>query len=430
MKSRFNFKTMFFGLVAVAMASPIAAQNMDFQPDLQFYRQPGFQGLNVFETSKEDNVPFDGLKVRVGGDFALQFQGIGHSNENPGIGDSLSDLSSNFNLPTANLNIDVQLADGMRMHLRTYLSSRHHNEAWVKGGYIQIDKLDWISEGFGESVMKMLTIKIGMNDINYGDAHYRRTDNAMAIYNPFVGNYLMDSFTTEAFGEVVIQKNGIIGVVGITNSKLNQNVKNPNEDIVPTFYGKLGYDSQVNEDLRVRITGSVLYSGGYGNGGYLYSGDRGGSRYYHVMETDAQDNFRSGRYSPGFKKFTSFQINPFVKWKSLEFFGVFEVASGDKSEAATGGSVTQLGAEALYRFGSKEQFYVGGRYNSVSGKETEDGADLGISRIQGGFGWFMTHNVLTKLEYVTQDYSGAAYDGTQFQGGNFNGIVLEAVIGF
>jgi hypothetical protein len=252
----------------------------------------------------------------------------------------------------------------------------------------------------------------------------------MAIYNPFVGNYLMDAFTTEAFGEVTFQKSGWLGVVGITNSKLNQSVKNNSDDLTPTFYGKVGYDKQMNEDLRVRLTGSVLYSGGLGNGGYLYGGDRAGSRYYHVMETDAACYDFSGRYNPRFKKFTSFQINPFVKWKCFEFFGVFEVASGDKTETVTGGSVTQLGTELIYRFGSKDQLYVGGRYNSVSGKESEAGEDLSISRIQGGFGWFMTDNVLAKVEYVTQDYSGDHWNNTVFQDGNFNGIVLEAVIGF
>ena len=42
-------------------------------------------------------------------------------------------------------------------------------------------------------------------EINYGDAHFRRSDNGNAIYNPFVGNYIMDAFTTEIGGEVVPQ---------------------------------------------------------------------------------------------------------------------------------------------------------------------------------------------------------------------------------
>ena len=190
-------------VIAMMFTAGLMAQ----QPSLQYFRANDRSVLNVFETSKDNDVPFNGLQVRIGGDFAFQFQGLSQSND--GVGDSLLELSNNFNLPTANLNFDVQLADGMRMHLRTYLSSRHHSEAWVKGGYVQIDKLDFISEGFLSSLMEIATLRFGMDEINYGDTHFRRSDNARAIFNPFVGNYIMDAFTTEPFGEITIQKNNI-----------------------------------------------------------------------------------------------------------------------------------------------------------------------------------------------------------------------------
>ena len=91
------------------------------------------------------------------------------------------------------MDLDVALAKGVRMHLRTYLSSRHHPEPYVKGGYFQIDNLDFIKEGLASDLMKNVTIMFGHMEINYGDAHFRRSDNAQALYNPFVGNYLMDS---------------------------------------------------------------------------------------------------------------------------------------------------------------------------------------------------------------------------------------------
>jgi len=173
---------------------------LQIRPDLQYFRTNDQNGLNVFETSKEDTVAYPGFQVRVGGDFAMQFQGISKSNNFPN--DSammLANLGTDFNLPTANLNLDVQLVDGVRMHLRTYLSSRHHSEAWVKGGHIQIDKLDFIKKGFLEGLMKVTTLRVGLDEFNYGDAHFRRSDNARAIFNPFAGNYIMDSFSTEAW---------------------------------------------------------------------------------------------------------------------------------------------------------------------------------------------------------------------------------------
>ena len=403
------------------------------QTSIQYYRPDGQPGLNVFETSKTDTAVYDGMKVKIGGDFALQFQSINHSND----ADNLSELGSNLNLPTANLNLDVQLEDGLRMHLRTYLSARHHEESWVKGGYLQIDKLDFINEGFMSGFMDIATIRVGMDEFNYGDAHFRRTDNARATNNPFVGNYIMDAFSTEAFFELNLQKNGLIGVLGVTNGKLNQNVTvNDNSDNKVSFFGKLGYDNQINDDLRLRITGSWYINKGTTTGTWLYGGDRGGSRYYNVMhyETDPGTGFGArntdftGRYNPRFTELTAIQINPFVKYKGLEFFGIYEIAGGS---AEGEGSATQIAGELLYRLGQNEQFYLGSRFNSVKGNPVDGAPDQEIKRINIGGGWFMTKNVITKLEYVNQSYSGDGFTGNdQFQGGEFKGFVIEAAISF
>ncbi len=395
---------------------------------MQYLRPSGFDGLNQFEPSKDEGQAFDGVKIRVGGDFSLQFQSISHSTEN---GDTLAELGSNFNLPTANLNIDAQLADGVRMNLVTYLSSRHHPEAWVKGGYVQIDKLDFIREGLLSNMMEFVTIKTGLDEINYGDAHFRRSDNARTFYNPFVGNYIMDAFTTEAFGEVYYQGNGMLVMLGLSNGTINQSVVKGTKEPKPSLYAKAGYDKEVSDELRVRLTGSVLNSPSYDNGQYLYSGDRAGARYYSVMRLhDASDNFRSGRFSPGFWKFTAMQINPFVKWKRAEFFGVYELVSGDQSETVTDGKYSQIGAELIYRLGNDENIYFGGRFNQVSGKDADGMETKTIQRINIGGGWMLTRQILLKTEYVIQTYSGDGWLGSVYQGGEFKGVVAEATISF
>ena len=164
--------------------------------------------------------------------------------------------------------------------------------------------------------MSHLRIKIGHMENNYGDAHFRRTDNAMALYNPFVGNYLMDSFTTEVGAEVYYFNKGWMGMLSLTNGKLNQAVTNP-ETTSPSFIAKLGYDNALTEDLRVRLTGSVYKTNQTGSA-YLYSGDRSGSRYYNVMiaEDGSGDGFRAGRINPYLSnELTSVMINPFFKYK-------------------------------------------------------------------------------------------------------------------
>ena len=414
-------------IIAILFAGIIAQAQ---QPILNNYRINDKDGLNVFETQKSDSVPFEGLKARIGGDFTMQFQSLNNQNR----ANDLVELGTNFNLPTANLNIDVQMYDGILLHLRTYLSSRNHEEAWVKGGHMTLDKLDFIKPGFLSGFMEYATITIGMDEFNYGDAHFRRSDNARAIFNPFVGNYIMDAFSTEAFGSVTIQKNGFIGVVGLTNGKLNPNViVNDNSDNKASFFGKLGYDNQMNDDLRVRLTGSWYINKGTTTGSYLYGGDRAGSRYYGVMETIVDNAARAGnsfegRFNPRFKEMTAIQINPFVKFKGLEFFGIYEVVSNGSDQGS--GKFTQVASELLYRFGNDENLYVGGRYNKVSGELTDIAPTTEINRFNIGAGWFLTKNILTKVEYVSQKYEGDGWIGGKYDGGEFNGLVIEATIGF
>ncbi|WP_431160495.1 hypothetical protein [Flagellimonas beolgyonensis] len=413
------------GLLAAAFLAGLMGYSQNRQ--LDNFRSPDKNGINVFESPKDTMLTFDGVKVRVGGSSTLQFQALDH--ENSGAVD-LIEIGDNFNLATANLDLDVALAKGVRMHLRTYLSSRHHPEPYVKGGYLQVDNFDFISPGFLEEAMKYLTIKVGHMENNYGDAHFRRSDNSQAIYNPFVGNLIMDAFTTEVGGEVYFRKNGFIGMFGLSNGKLNQAVTNPDQTGA-SILAKLGYDKQLNDDFRLRLTGS-LYSTGKSSRVYLYGADRAGSRYYLVMENteaSATSNFRSGRYDPGMRnEITAFMINPFLKYKGLEFFGTFETAKGKADAETDKRTATQLAGELIYRFGNNENFYIGGRYNTVD-SEDPSGSDITINRTQLGFGAFLTKNILTKLEYVNQTYDG--YDTTSiFHDGKFNGVLLEAVISF
>src|SRR5690606_41925105 len=77
---------------------------------LQHYRPAGQDGLNVFEALKEtDPEPLDGLEVKIGGAFVIQFQGLSQTNS----GDSLPELGANLNLHAAKLARDVQLQDGL-----------------------------------------------------------------------------------------------------------------------------------------------------------------------------------------------------------------------------------------------------------------------------------------------------------------------------
>lgn len=426
-------KKLFVLVVTMVISSSLTAQESDYKLD-NWYPQTKV-ARTMFEAPKDTATTFEKVKVNIGGGFALQFQAIQHENNaNPNLNadgvnlNQLYDIGNNFNLATANLDLNVALYDGVNLHLRTFLSSRHHNEAYVKGGYLQIDKLDFIKEDFLKGVMDYATLKFGHDEINYGDAHFRRSDNAHAMTNPFVGNLIMDAYTTMIFAEVYYKRDGWLGMAAVSNGRLNQHASSGTS---PSIYAKVGYDKQLDEDLRVRLTGSV-YNNANSMRTDFYDGDRAGSRYYYVMENlqaSSSGNFRSGMINPGFsQKLTAFMINPFIKYKGLEFFGVYENARGKNAVEEDRRTFNQYSAELLYRFGGNENFYFGGRYNQVKG-EMANKDDIEVSRFNIGGGWFMTNNIMLKLEYVNQKYKGYNPDSI-LHDGKFSGFVAEAVIAF
>ena len=214
--------------ISIVAAALLPLAVMAQQPTISNWRAYDQSGINVFETGKADSVKFDGLKVRWGAGFTQQFQGLKHENTaNNNAGNTIATAGANklypiqpgFMTAQANLFMDVQLADGIKLNVTSYLSARHHNETWVKGGYIQFDKLPFKGKFWGD-LMKLATIKIGHFEVNYGDQHFRRTDGGQALYNPFMEGYIADAFATEIGGELYLQKNGSLGMIGLTNGMI------------------------------------------------------------------------------------------------------------------------------------------------------------------------------------------------------------------
>ncbi|MGB3799789.1 MAG: hypothetical protein WA952_08220 [Lewinella sp.] len=66
----------------------------------------------------------------------------------------------------------------------------------------------------------------------------------------------------------------------------------------------------------------------------------------------------------------------------------------------------------------------------MRGKATENASqNLKIDRLNVGGGWFLSKNILTKVEYVKQQYTGSAWTG-RFAGAEFSGVNVEAGISF
>ena len=195
---------------------------------------------------------YDGFKLQWGAAFTQQFQGLDHSNTAAPVLVTTAGVTTNANQlirighgpnnATANLYLNGQLARGIRVAMTTYSSARHHNETWVKDGYLLVDAspIDWQPLN---DIMKYVTIRAGHFEINYGDAHFRRTDNGNSMRNPLVGNYIIDAFTTEVGGEVYVRAKVFLAMAGVTGGESRGMITSPQKRS-PSYLSKIGFDKK------------------------------------------------------------------------------------------------------------------------------------------------------------------------------------------
>ena len=411
---------------AAAQPRPVVIQNI---------RPADQRGLDVFEPPKEPGAAYDGFELDWGGAFTQQYQALAHENAaapKPVAGvdaNELMDIGPGFNNATANLDLNAQLAPGIRVALTTYLSSRHHQETWVKDGYLLIDASPLDVEILND-LMSVLTVKVGHFEVDYGDAHYRRTDNGNAIHNPFVGNLILDAFTTQIGAHVYARKDGLLAMAGLTGGEIKGEIRYP-ERRGPAYLAKLGFDRHLTDELRVRLTGS-FFRQPKAISNTLYGGDRAGSRYYFVMENTAATTTAqawSGSINPGFSSDVSaVMVNPYVQAGRFGLFGTFERAEGRAASEPEDRVWRQYAGDGVIRFAGDDA-YVAARLALAEGELTGIEGEVRVERTQLAAGWFVTPNVLFKGELVWQSYDG--FPTTDIRsGGAFDGLVVEGVVAF
>lgn len=403
---------------------------------IQHMRPRDQRGLLIFESPKEDTVSYNGFTLQWGAAFAQGMQELHHSNTATPVvvggvnQNELMAIGGGFNNAVANLYLDAQLARGIRVAMTSYLSSRHHSETWVKDGYFLIDASP-IEHPLLDLLMNFATIKVGHFEVNYGDAHFRRTDNGQAMHNPLIGNLILDGFTTEIGGEGMLRVGPLLAMAGVTGGEIRGQVTGPSQRS-PAWLAKLGFDRQVAPDLRVRLTGST-YGSAKSRSNTLYTGDRGGSPYFMVLEnttaTEAAAAW-SGNIRPGFANVVhAYMMNPFVKFRALEFFGTIETSTGKANAEARKRTVRQLAGEGVIHFGRNDRLFGAARYNRVAGELAGMPNDISTDRWQVGGGWFVLPTVLAKAEYVRQRYYQFPANDIR-NGGRFSGFVLAGALAF
>jgi len=389
-------------------------------------------GKIEFEPPK-DRSAFE--KVEVGFEVALAFyyQGLSETFTPSEVNTTAQPIQAGLILPTANLDINAKIMKGFNAKLEIMLSSHHHNETYVKGGYATIDSLDFVTPGFASDFMDHATFKIGVDDIDFGDAHFLRTDNAAVFSNPFIMNLAVESYMQAGFLELLYRWPSLdaFALAGITNGQVNpDDVKKSEGSGAYSYYAKLGYDSQLSKALRLRVTESVFYVRGTSKNS-LYLGDKAGNvarEIFNNTTTTAGNDFGAGWQAlADYKDLTVSMTNLFAKYGGTEFFGLLEIADGADS---TGSSMKMLhyAVNGVQRFGEHDRFYAAARYENAVTDLGSDPSDNTLTQTEAALGWFLSENAMMKAEYIEQKRKHFA----EYVGGkaSFDGYMVCAALSF
>jgi hypothetical protein len=391
----------------------------------------------VFEQPK-DTSEFTGVEIDFKADLTFNYQVL-EQNYTPLTGNTEDELQPGLVLPAANLDMYGKVMSGFNVLLQTRLASHHHTETYVKGGYATIDNLDFIMPGFASGFMENATIKVGVNDINFGDTQYLRNDNAAMFNNPFVHNLAVESHMEAAFLEILyrIPNSNMFVMGGITNGKENPSDTTESDvsSTTPAFYGKVGYDSQLSEALRFRVNGSYYYSSGNGNSG-MYGASKAGAVSENIFG-NAGDAGQAWAPMGSYADLGIAKLDTFVKYNDTEFYGTLEFADSDKAYA---GDVEVDSEKELmhYAIGIVQRFagdklYAAARYESAT-VETNAAADEELTQYQIGLGWFLSKNAVAKLEYIKQERENIRVDsrgaGHTADPAEFDGFMISTALTF
>lgn len=414
--------------------------------------------VQQFEPEK-DTSTFNGKpEVSFATDLTFYYQGLsqdvpGGTTANGSTYTAASSIESGLILPTANFDIYAKVMSGFNVKLQTMLSSHHHNETYVKGGYATIDNLDFIAPGFLSEFMRNATIKIGVNDINYGDDQYNRVDNANTMKSPFINNLAVEPYMQATHVELLYRIPSIssFAMLGITNGQASPSdvAKTEYDDVSGTassdryaLYGKFGFDQQINDDLRVRLTESLYFVDGT-NRSDLYAGDKAGPVAISVLGAASTASMSSGWNAmsgyvrtPGgtYVSKTAADIlasktNFFARYHDTEFYASYEKANGkdiyDKDMDMDHYAVT-----LVQRF-VNDKYWVAGRYENAVVKYQDafnDFGDAELTQWQLSAGWYLSKNAVAKIEYIDQEREKFSI----YKNGkaSFDGFMIAASLSF
>ena len=363
------------------------------------------------------------------------FDTVGPSSVVPGA------LEPGIQSPFGQLSFLLDFSGAMEVFFDVFISSRpHEDELQANEGFILFRDLP----GPLEPVFEFVHVKAGGFEMDFGDAHYRRSVNAEVLRNPLIGNYVVDPRVVDIGFEFfnppgTLPVNWLVGV-GVGNNgdfQAHRSVQVHSKLYMDTARGSRASFSFFWTDHSGNPTGFP----GTGSSSGLFRSNRSGGPYEDVIGAGNAP----GQITPGAGQQVTagqFDLTSFRgPWEFYGHFGVFRDADMNGSAPGTPTeSWLYYAGESIYRFTPRT--YVATRYSGTTARRlvstinnavdvTSGGA---VHRFQVGGGVWVHDTILVKLEYVYQFYKGFTADGSQvsrvdaFRDPSFNGVLME--IGF
>ncbi len=324
------------------------------------------------------------------------------------------------------------------MYFDLYLASRNHpSQTYGNQGYLEIHSIPENLVGLHKAldpIFKHVDVKVGAFLIDYGDQVYHRSNNAIVQANPLVGNFVIDPNLVSVGGEVMSKPGKYGWLVGVTNGTNTEdwsagrgialNGKGWVYPVAPLRLSMSVFRSNHDESSTSRAT--------------LFSGNRSGERYGGVL---------GGGQAPGDvlanagKNVLAYQFD--ATWDNastpLKLYG----HAGRTKDKDINGPLpgnpqerwTYFSGDAVYNL--SRTVYAAARYSGANTDQFNGEPSNGkVRRIQIGGGLRMTRNMLLKVEWVDQKYSGfelgnVVNNGIDAgRGPQFKGIVSEVSFAF
>ncbi len=376
----------------------------------------------------------------------FQYLAQGHVADTVGSNSTLSGpLSPGFQTAYGNFSFLADFDRWLEVYFSVFIAdSPHPDKLQGDEGYMLIRELpDSVGKTrLGEALFDAVDIKAGQFELDFGDAHYRRSINAAVQRNPLIGNYVVDPRSTEIGVEVSgdegrFPADWLIGVG--SGGETGDFQKNHGLSL----HGKVG--GRPAEQLNV--SSSIYWvdqsDSPISSRTNLFRANRSGGPYAGVLDNSA---------APGEVFLTAGQnvlaAQFDATWEGNPLEGYAHI--GWVQDSDTNGNAAETPKESWLYYAAEgtyhvtDRLYTAARYSgaaaqhlvSAASSSRDVNSDGFVHRIQVGGGYWLTKAMLLKAEYVYQLYTGFSSNGSQVSGvdvwndPSFQGVITEASFAF